>query len=73
MTFILIIQDRSFIPMGGKQQRGVGSMGLWELSHEFSNINLKLKSKESIGHVSKIHLDNMGDFVLSHIVTQEVL
>jgi len=31
-------------------------MELWELSHEFSNINLKLKFTESIGHISIIHI-----------------
>jgi hypothetical protein len=51
----------------------VGSMEIRELSHEFSNINLKLKFTESIGHISIIHLDNMGDHVLSHIFAQEVL
>jgi hypothetical protein len=31
-------------------------MELWELSHEFSNINLKLKFTQSIGHISTIHI-----------------
>ena len=51
----------------------MGSTELWKLSYEFPNINLKLKSTERIGHISIIHLDNMGDFVPSHIFAQEVL
>jgi hypothetical protein len=57
----------------GGQRRSVGGMELWKLSHEFSNIHLKLKITESIGHISIIHPDNTGNFVLSHVIAQEVL
>jgi hypothetical protein len=59
--------------MGKNSKRSVDGMEAWELSYEFSNTDLKFKFTESIGHISIIHLDNIRDFVLSHIFAQEVL
>ena len=74
MAWLLSRNSRqTFYSYGEKQQRSVGGIKIWELSHEFSNINLKLQFTESVGHISIIHLDNMGDFVLSHIFAQEGL